>query len=330
MPEVKKYPLGAVPHKYTGKEVTLASIRPNVVLAAAAQIRPEVIDLESKQSPVFMQNWGSCVLATEKSDDEAMQIERKGTFRPKTVKAGYSLAKQIDGIPGQSGTFPWIGKMIRMGVGLPAEETHPDVAEGSESEYVAKELSFSAVVDGSEDIILGAVWLPTDEEKKAFLAASKGRGFAVTIPVYSNYVGLDSSGTMIRPSGEVYPTFGYHRVYCVGYDDIKKRWKLKNSWGKSWGKNGYFYVSYEHGLMDEIGSLDAVASLNLTGLPMNLAWPVDEPVVITQPFGARPEFYKPLGYPGHMGDDFRARIGAKLYAVDAGTVIWAANLGGYG
>lgn len=41
------------------------------------------------------------------------------------------------------------------------------------------------------------------------------------------------------------PITGAHALACVGYDDEKKLLKFKNSWGKSWGENGYGYISYD-------------------------------------------------------------------------------------
>ncbi|MEO8516409.1 MAG: C1 family peptidase [Flavobacterium sp.] len=37
---------------------------------------------------------------------------------------------------------------------------------------------------------------------------------------------------------------GGHCVCIVGYDDVKQRFKVANSWGASWGLSGYFYVTY--------------------------------------------------------------------------------------
>jgi hypothetical protein len=38
---------------------------------------------------------------------------------------------------------------------------------------------------------------------------------------------------------------GGHAVALVGFDDSKKAWLIKNSWGTSWGENGFGWVSYD-------------------------------------------------------------------------------------
>ncbi len=39
---------------------------------------------------------------------------------------------------------------------------------------------------------------------------------------------------------------GGHAVLCVGYDDGAARFIVRNSWGKSWGKSGYFTMPYSY------------------------------------------------------------------------------------
>ncbi len=43
---------------------------------------------------------------------------------------------------------------------------------------------------------------------------------------------------------------GGHAVILVGYDDIEHAWIAKNSWGSSWGDNGFFKILWEE---NEIG-----------------------------------------------------------------------------
>ena len=39
---------------------------------------------------------------------------------------------------------------------------------------------------------------------------------------------------------------GGHAVLAVGYNQKQKRFLVRNSWGKSWGKDGYCTMPYEY------------------------------------------------------------------------------------
>lgn len=39
---------------------------------------------------------------------------------------------------------------------------------------------------------------------------------------------------------------GGHAVMGIGYDDETQRFILRNSWGNTWGDDGYFYMPYEY------------------------------------------------------------------------------------
>jgi len=37
-----------------------------------------------------------------------------------------------------------------------------------------------------------------------------------------------------------------HAVIIVGWDDDKGAWRVRNSWGRGWGEDGYAWVKYDH------------------------------------------------------------------------------------
>ena len=39
---------------------------------------------------------------------------------------------------------------------------------------------------------------------------------------------------------------GGHAVLCVGYDDSRSCFIMRNSWGENWGDKGYFYIPYDY------------------------------------------------------------------------------------
>ena len=56
---------------------------------------------------------------------------------------------------------------------------------------------------------------------------------------------------------------GGHAVAAVGYDQPRRRFIVRNSWGAAWGKSGYFTMPYEYlldsGLSDDFWTVKLVA-----------------------------------------------------------------------
>ncbi len=69
---------------------------------------------------------------------------------------------------------------------------------------------------------------------------------------------------------------GGHCVCCVGYNDSQGYWICKNSWGNSWGNNGYFFIAYgQCGIDNGMDAVDGVLDVpwqrnkRITGLWTN-------------------------------------------------------------
>jgi C1A family cysteine protease len=77
--------------------------------------------------------------------------------------------------------------------------------------------------------------------------ATIGKPFVFGFTVYSNFMtdSVAQTGIMIMPqAGDSIE--GGHAVCCVGYDDNKKMFIIRNSWGTTWGDQGYFYMPYAY------------------------------------------------------------------------------------
>jgi C1A family cysteine protease len=77
---------------------------------------------------------------------------------------------------------------------------------------------------------------------------ASGFPFVVGILVYDSFEGLTvaKTGYVPMPNTKTEQILGGHAVICVGYNDSKSVWIMKNSWGSSWGDNGYFYLPYNY------------------------------------------------------------------------------------
>jgi C1A family cysteine protease len=80
---------------------------------------------------------------------------------------------------------------------------------------------------------------------KACLA--EGFPFALGIDLYESFYSTSTEKTgkvTIPQDTEGY--IGGHAVCCIGYNDKKKHFIIRNSWGSDWGKNGYCFIPYDY------------------------------------------------------------------------------------
>lgn len=86
-------------------------------------------------------------------------------------------------------------------------------------------------------------------------ALSHGYPFVVGITIYESFEGDDVAKTgmvnMPLPDEQCY---GGHAVVCIGYDDDKQVWIMRNSWGSRWGDKGHFYLPYNYLLSEELAT----------------------------------------------------------------------------
>jgi C1A family cysteine protease len=65
---------------------------------------------------------------------------------------------------------------------------------------------------------------------------------------------VDSTGTVPMPNTASEKILGGHAVAIVGFDDNKKVFIVRNSWGDTWGDKGYFYMPYEYVLNKDLAN----------------------------------------------------------------------------
>lgn len=81
---------------------------------------------------------------------------------------------------------------------------------------------------------------------KATLAG--GLPFQIGFTVYDSFESdaVASTGIVPMPDLTRESVLGGHAVLAVGYDDATQRFIVRNSWGSSWGMQGYFTVPYAY------------------------------------------------------------------------------------
>jgi len=99
--------------------------------------------------------------------------------------------------------------------------------------------------DGSKHRISSYQRLQTTDEMRACLA--DGFPFVFGFTVYESFESssVAKSGMLNMPKKSE-KVLGGHAVCAVGYDDVRKRFTVRNSWGSGWGLKGYFTMPYEY------------------------------------------------------------------------------------
>lgn len=80
---------------------------------------------------------------------------------------------------------------------------------------------------------------------KQVLFSNRGVIFGFT--VYESFEHIGSDGLMPLPQSSE-SVLGGHAVLMVGYDDARRVFIVRNSWGTDWGDGGYFYMPYDYAL----------------------------------------------------------------------------------
>lgn len=80
-----------------------------------------------------------------------------------------------------------------------------------------------------------------------------GQLFAFGMAVYSRFESkeVEKTGIVTLPEAdEMYK--GGHAVCAVGFDDDRESFLIRNSWGEKWGISGYFYLSYDYMINNDL------------------------------------------------------------------------------
>jgi C1A family cysteine protease len=87
--------------------------------------------------------------------------------------------------------------------------------------------------------------LETADEMRACLA--DGFPFVFGFSVYESFESATVARTGVAPMPRRNEKLlGGHAVLAVGYDDARKRFLVRNSWGTGWGMKGYFTLPYDY------------------------------------------------------------------------------------
>lgn len=76
---------------------------------------------------------------------------------------------------------------------------------------------------------------------------AQGYPFVFGFTVYTSFesAAVAKTGIVPMPTADD-SVLGGHAVMCIGYDQSRQAYIVQNSWGTSWGDNGFFYLPFEY------------------------------------------------------------------------------------
>lgn len=230
--------------------------------ASAKAKLPASADLSKWCSPVEdQQNIGSCTAHAGVGLLEYFENRAFGTFVDASHLFLYKVTRNLLGWSGDTGGYLRTAMQAMVLFGVPPERYMPYDTAHFEDEPSAFLYSFAGnfktiryyrldPTGGARADILPRV--------KSFLAAGYPAMFGFTVYNFGN-----AKGEFTYPTQSDHVQGG-HAVMAVGYDDVRKigkekgALKIRNSWGTSWGENGYGWLPYKYvtsGLADDFWSL---------------------------------------------------------------------------
>lgn len=212
---------------------------------------PKSVDLRSECPPVYDQGQlGSCTgngIAGAIEFDQR-KLGRK-TFTPSRLFIYYN-ERVIEGTVNQDS-----GAQIRDGIksvatlGAPPETDWPYNINAFTDKPPA-----SAYADAKLDLVTTYSRV-TQNLTQMQGCLAEGFPFVLGFTVYESFESqaVAESGIVPMPTtGE--KIVGGHCVVAVGYDDTKRAFIIRNSWGTGWGLQGYCYMPYEYLIASNLAS----------------------------------------------------------------------------
>jgi C1A family cysteine protease len=204
---------------------------------------PRSVDLRSECPPIYDQGQlGSCTangIAGAIEFDQGKQ--RKKEFSPSRLFIYYN-ERVIEGTVNQDS-----GAQVRDGIKTVATIGAPPDTDWP---YDIKEFAIkppaTAYTDAKLDLVTTYSRVSQNLTQMQGCLA-EGYPFVFGFTVYESFESQTVADTGIVPmptTGE--KIVGGHCVVAVGYDDTKRAFIIRNSWGTTWGIKGYCFMPYEY------------------------------------------------------------------------------------
>jgi len=233
---VQKSHYGWIPDVPDQRDFLYGTVRPAVItLPPHVDLRPTCSSVEDQG------NLGSCTGNALAGAIEFLERKDNVQFMDASRLFIYYNERALEGTVKSDA-----GAMIRDGIktlknqGVCLEKTWPYVI----SKFAVKP-SAACYKEALKRQITSYHRILTLDEMQACIA--DGFPFVFGFTVYESFESQDVARTgVVQMPQPTERSLGGHAVLAVGYDDVQKRFIVRNSWGTGWGQKGYFTIPYNY------------------------------------------------------------------------------------
>jgi C1A family cysteine protease len=229
--------------KKYGWQPDLPDYRDHLYSAAAPIKLPAKVDLRQHCPEVYNQGQlGSCTANAIGAMYEFVQLKENNTsFMPSRLFIYYN-EREIEGtISVDSGAHIRDGMKTVSKTGVCSEGDWPYLI----SRFAKKPPAPCYKTAIAHQVVSYKRIEQTTRQLKTCLA--EGYPFVFGFTVFEQFESAETARTgIVRMPTKGEKALGGHAVTCVGYDDEKQSFLIRNSWGKDWGIDGYFWMPYAY------------------------------------------------------------------------------------
>ena len=254
----KKYSYGWLPDVPDHRDLLYAA--PNAIVRKL----PTKIDLRTKCPQVYDQGaLGSCTANALGAAFQFGQIKQSiPDFLPSRLFIYYNERVLIHSVLSDSGAFIRDGIKTMNLQGVCNEKDWPYLTD----QFAVKPPQ-KLYEKATTNQVLSYLRLNNANLIQLQACLAEGFPFVFGFTVFESFQSIGKNGIMPMPKIKE-QRLGGHAVMAVGYDEKKSVFIVRNSWGKSWGDQGYFYMPFTY--INDINKADDFWTIRLVekGLAM--------------------------------------------------------------
>ena len=226
---------GWIPDRPDHRDYLYSAIAPKVKLPSKVDLRPQCPPVENQG------RLGSCTANALAGNLQFLEVADAEVYKDLSRLFIYYNERAIEGtVAYDSGAMLRDGIKVLAKFGVCPESSWPyDIAQFTRKPPAA------CYKEGLKRRITSYHRLQALGEMLNCLA--EGFPFVFGFTVYESFETLKVAKTGIVPMPKkTEKVLGGHAVMAAGYDQEKKRFLVRNSWGPEWGQGGYFTIPYAY------------------------------------------------------------------------------------